>query len=120
MNLDVSESYAEQAKRFKFNFKKVASLEGDEFLQKIVFEDGTKDDIDGLFIAYDSASSVDFARKLGIITEGNSISVDRNQHTNIEGIFAAGDCTGGFKQISVAVGEGALAGRRIIEYVRSL
>jgi thioredoxin reductase (NADPH) len=120
MNPDISENYAEQAKRYKFNFKKVARLEGDEFLQKVVFEDGTSEDIDGLFIAYDSASSVDFARKLGIITEGNSISVDRNQHTNIEGIFAAGDCTGGFKQISVAVGEGALAGRRIIEYVRSL
>ena len=36
------------------------------------------------------------------------------------GVFAAGDCTGAFKQISTAVGQGAVAGRKIIEYVRSL
>jgi len=73
-----------------------------------------------LFIAYESPSSVDFARKLGIIVEGNAIVVDKNQQTNLEGLFAAGDCTGGFKQIATAVGQGALAGRKMIEYVRSL
>jgi thioredoxin reductase (NADPH) len=119
-NLDLSDSFKEEAKRFKFNYKEISRLEGDEFLQRIVFEDNTNEDIEGLFIAYDSASSVDFARKLGIITEGNSISVDRNQQTNISGVFAAGDCIGGLKQISTAVGEGALAGRKIIEYVRSI
>jgi len=35
-------------------------------------------------------------------------------------VFAAGDCTGGFKQIATAVGQGALAGKRIAEYVKSL
>jgi len=38
--------------------------------------------------------------------------VDKNQQTNLEGLFAAGDCTGGFKQIATAVGQGALAGRK--------
>ncbi|HHW30761.1 MAG TPA: NAD(P)/FAD-dependent oxidoreductase [Clostridiaceae bacterium] len=119
-SLDISDSFREKVTRFKFNFNKIAKLEGNDFLRKIVFEDGTSEEIDGLFVAYDSASSIDFARKLGIMTEGNSISVDRNQQTNIPGIFAAGDCTGGLKQIATAVGEGALAARRIIEYVRSL
>ena len=73
-----------------------------------------------MFIAYESPSSVDFARKLGILVDENSIVVDRDQQTNIDGLFAAGDCTGGFKQISTTVGQGALAGRKIIEYVRSL
>jgi thioredoxin reductase (NADPH) len=40
--------------------------------------------------------------------------------TNVDGAFAAGDCTGGFKQVSVSVGQGAIAGRSVIEYVRSL
>ncbi len=38
--------------------------------------------------------------------------------TNAPGIFAAGDCTGGFLQIAVAVGEGAVAARSAIAYVK--
>ena len=34
------------------------------------------------------------------------------------GVFAAGDCTGGFLQISKAVGEGAVAARSAISYVK--
>ena len=50
--------------------------------------------------------------------ENNSIKVNNDQSTNIEGIFAAGDCTGGFKQIATAVAQGAIAAKSIIEYVR--
>jgi len=38
--------------------------------------------------------------------------------TNIEGVFAAGDCTGGFKQIVIAAGEGATAALYAIRYLR--
>jgi len=44
--------------------KTIYKIDGSEFLQKIFFKDGTSEDIDGLFIAYESPSSVDFARKL--------------------------------------------------------
>jgi thioredoxin reductase (NADPH) len=118
--LELSEQYTEALKRFKINTKAIYRIDGGDFLQKIFLKDGTSEDIDGLFIAYESPSSVDFARKLGIIVDENSIVVDINQQTNIDGLFAAGDCTGGFKQISTAVGQGALAGRKIIEYVKSL
>ncbi|HOM02833.1 MAG TPA: NAD(P)/FAD-dependent oxidoreductase [Acetivibrio sp.] len=118
--LQVSEKFEEAAKRFKINTKAIYKIDGSEFLQKIFFKDGTSEDIDGLFIAYESPSSVDFARKLGIIVEGNAVVVDKNQQTNLKGVFAAGDCTGGFKQIATAVGQGALAGKRIAEYVKSL
>jgi thioredoxin reductase (NADPH) len=118
--LELSEQYAETLKRFKVSTKEIYRIDGGEFLQKIFFKDGTSEDIDGLFIAYESPSSVDFARKLGIIVDNNSIVVDKNQQTNIDGLFAAGDCTGGFKQIATAVGQGALAGKKIIEYVKSL
>lgn len=118
--LEVSDQFKEDMRRFRVNTRKVTKIDGSEFLQKIFFEDGTSEDIDGIFVAYESASSADFARKLGVMTDGNSILVDRNQQTNLDGLFAAGDCTGIFKQISVAVGQGALAGRKMIEYVRSL
>lgn len=118
-NLQLTERSAEDSKKFKVNKKPISMLEGEEFLQKVYFEDGTSEEIDGLFVAYESASSIDFARKLGIIVENNAVVVDKNQQTNLEGLFAAGDCTGGFKQISTAVGEGALAGRKIIEYLKN-
>jgi thioredoxin reductase (NADPH) len=104
--------------QFNINKKKVVKVDGGDSLQKIYFDDGSSEDLDGLFIANDSASSVDFARSMGIITDGNSIVVDKFQKTNFDGIFAAGDCTGGFKQVSTAVGEGAMAAKKISEYIR--
>lgn len=120
MGLDITERYVDEIKRFKVNTGRINRLEGEEFLQKLCFEDGTCEELDGIFVAYDTASSLDFARKLGVVADESSIEVDKNQRTNLEGLFAAGDCTGGFKQISTAVGQGALAGRKIIEYIRSL
>ena len=43
---------------------------------------------------------------------------DHEQKTNVPGVFVAGDCVGRFMQISVAVGEGAKAGRAAIAYVK--
>ncbi len=118
--LEISEKYIDEAGGFTINQKPVSKIDGTEFLQRIFFEDGTSEEIDGLFIAYERASSADFARKLGILTDNDSVLVDKNMQTNLDGLYAAGDCTGGFKQIATAVGQGALAGRKIIEYVRSL
>lgn len=118
--LQLSEKYKDEAARYEINRKPITKIGGSDFLQRIFFEDGTSEEIDGLFVAYESASSLDFARKLGILTDNKSVLVDKDMQTNLDGLFAAGDCTGGFKQISTAVGQGALAGRKIIEYVRSL
>jgi thioredoxin reductase (NADPH) len=120
MNFEISREFFKDSEAFKLNKKPVAKIDGAEFLERLHFADGTSEELDGLFVAYESASSTDFAKKLGILTDGNSVIVDKNQQTNLEGIFAAGDCTGGFKQISTAVGQGALAGRKIIEYIRSM
>ena len=40
--------------------------------------------------------------------------------TNIKGIYACGDCTGGLLQIAKAVYEGAKAGMQVIQYVREI
>ncbi len=118
--LEISEGYKEAAARFKVVTKPVAKLDGGEFLQRIHFKDGTSDEIDGLFVAYGSASTLDFARTTGILADGSTIVVDKKQQTNLEGVFAAGDCTSALKQVSVSVGQGAIAGKAITEYVRSL
>ena len=38
--------------------------------------------------------------------------------TNVKGIYACGDCTGGLLQISKAVYEGTKAGMEVIQYIR--
>jgi thioredoxin reductase (NADPH) len=118
--MEISSKYDEDAERFRIDTRQISKLDGSEFLQRIHFTDGTSEEIDGLFVAYESASSIDFARKLGVLAQGNTVVVDAKQQTNLEGLFAAGDCASSFKQISVAVGQGALAGKAIAEYVKSL
>lgn len=118
MPLSVSENLKENLDKFKINTSKIKELQGQDRIEEIVFQDDSKESIQGLFIAYGSASSSSFALKMGIATEGKSIVVDEKMETNIPGLFAAGDCTGVFKQVSVAVGQGALASRQIIDYIR--
>ena len=100
--------------------KGIKELRGEETLSGVAFSDGEEYGAEGIFIALGDASSTDFASSLGIITEGNFIRVDRDMKTNAPGIFAAGDCTGGFLQIAVAVGEGAIAARSAIAYVKEM
>lgn len=118
--LEISEAYRDTVKQFKVNTKSVVKIDGGEFLQRIHFNDGTSEELDGLFVAYDSASTLDFARKMGILADGSTVVVDKKQQTNLEGVFAAGDCAAELKQVSVAVGQGAVAGKAMVEYVRSL
>lgn len=72
----------------------------------------------GVFIAIGVASSTDLAKKLGAVIDGNNITVDENMATNVPGLYACGDCTGGLLQISKAVYEGAKAGLSVIKYIR--
>lgn len=104
----------------KINSKKIVRFEGEDTLNSIIYEDESKEQVGGIFIAYGSASSADFARKIGILMNRNSIIVDKDQKTIVPGLFAAGDCTESLKQISVAVGQGAVAGQKIVEYIREL
>jgi thioredoxin reductase (NADPH) len=97
---------------------KITSLAGDNGLEKVVLESGEEIEAQGLFVAMGHASSNDFAQTLGLTRKGQFIETDCDQRTNIPGVFAAGDCVGRFLQISVAVGEGALAGRAAISHVK--
>ncbi|WKY46616.1 NAD(P)/FAD-dependent oxidoreductase [Eubacteriaceae bacterium ES3] len=104
----------------KINKRKISFLEGDVSLESVVFDDGTSLSLSGFFVALGVAGSADLAVKLGVATADRLVLTDENMATNIPGVFAAGDCTGGLLQISKAVYEGAKAGTEAIEYIRSL
>lgn len=53
----------------------------------------------------------------GLALGDGFISVDREQRTNLAGIFAAGDCTGRPWQIARAIGEGQVAALSAVDYL---
>ena len=97
---------------------KIVSLAGEPAMTGAVLEDGMTIPAEGLFVAMGQASALDFAKTLGVATRGAFIEADHEQKTNVPGVFAAGDCVGHFMQISVAVGEGAKAGRAAIAHIK--
>ncbi|MBU3181542.1 NAD(P)/FAD-dependent oxidoreductase [Clostridium psychrophilum] len=118
--LELTDNFKRHEQSFKINYKGIKRLEGNNFLEKIIFNDDKTEAVDGIFIAYESAATVDFANKLGLVTNGEFISVDAFQQTNVKGVFAAGGSTGDFMKINNAVAQGARAGKSVIEYVRNI
>lgn len=82
------------------------------------YEDGSEENFDGLFVALGSANATDLALKAGAAFDAGKLSIDENLQTTVPGLYAAGDCTGGILQVSVAVGEGAKAALAAIKYLR--
>ncbi len=80
--------------------------------------DGEVQEMNGLMIAEGSSGSLDFARSLGITIEDGVLSVDDDMFTGVPKVYAAGDCVGGARQISAAVGEGAKAALGLINELR--
>ncbi len=116
--LELSEESKAKLLKMKVIETPISELFGEEVLGGIILKDDSKVNLSGLFVAYGSASGATFALKMGIDMDGQSIKVNDHMATNIPGLFAAGDVIGGFKQVSVAVGQGAIAGRYMIEFVR--
>ena len=107
-----------EAAGFTVNTERLTRVEGDAKLAAISFADGSRLEVDGLFIALGTADSTDMARKLGAELNGRFIKINEDGATNIPGLFAAGDCTGGLKQVAKAVHEGAKAGLAALKFIR--
>ena len=77
--------------------------------------DGADIPCSGVFILRQAVAPTDLLPSLE--TENGVIKVDRHMATNVEGVFAAGDCTGGPLQVAKAVGEGHVAALSACEYL---
>ena len=104
--------------KLKVNNKKVREFRGADKIEEVEFEDNTKEKINGLFIAQGTASSLDFAKKIGARVENNNVIVNDQMETTAPNVYSCGDCTGGVLQISKAVYEGTKAGLAIINKLR--
>ena len=107
-----------RADNVNIDTKEINKFHGENKLEHIEFKDGSKLNIDGVFIAQGVAGSSDFAKKLGALTKNDKIIVNENMETTIKGLYACGDCTGGLLQISKAVYEGTIAGLQAVQYIK--
>ncbi|NDV26271.1 FAD-dependent oxidoreductase [Desulfovibrio sp. JC010] len=79
---------------------------------RIVKKDGTEiiHDTDVVFVAIGHTANTELAEKLGCeLRDDGFIKVDPTQRTSVERVYAAGDVTGGVRQIITATGQGAAA-----------
>lgn len=101
------------------------ALKGDNTLKSIEYENRLngeiiKEDIDGCFIQIGLVPNTEWINNVEKNKFGE-ILVDRFGATNIEGVYAAGDCTDvAFKQIVIAQGSGATASLGAYNYLMRL
>jgi thioredoxin reductase (NADPH) len=119
LKLNAAESLV---KRFKekdntqiLSHHQVEAIEGQQLVESIIVKDLTRNEstkltCNGVFIAVGYVPLTEIVGKAGVEVDHRGwIRVNREQSTNIDGVFAAGDCTGRGMQVATAVGEGTMA-----------
>jgi len=104
---------------------KLKSIIGGEIVTsvKIVHFNGDEEEIpvDGIFPSLGGVPMTNLVKKAGILVDKRGcLKVDRRQAANVEGVYAAGDCTCGGMQIVNAAGEGAMAAMQAFRYVKKI
>lgn len=93
----------------------VTEILGEKRVSGIRCRDGSEIEVDGVFFLKQSVSPAVLLR--GLETDEGHVLVNRKMETNIEGCFAAGDCTGAPYQITKAMGEGNIAVHSAFKYL---
>jgi thioredoxin reductase (NADPH) len=82
-------------------------------VEKLLLEDDSTLDVEGVFIELGAKGAMELATNLGVQLDMETFSyIDTNkrQETNLAGVYAAGDIAGPPLQMAKAVGEGCVAG----------
>jgi thioredoxin reductase (NADPH) len=91
----------------------IKEIKGSKKVEKVILQDDSEMKLDGVFIEIGSIPVAGLSKSLGVeLDENGCIKVNLKQETNIKGIYAAGDITGGsnnLRQIITACAEGAVA-----------
>jgi alkyl hydroperoxide reductase subunit F len=100
----------------------VVEVKGDDFARSVMVQDPdgkiSAIEADGTFIEMALIPNSQMIADMVDLDDQGRIIVDCANHTNVPGIFAAGDVTSGFaEQVLIAVGEGAKASLSAYEYL---
>ncbi len=101
-------------KRIEIVGAKPAAIVGNEFVEGLELKDGKTIKVEGIFVL--GGETAPDRLVPGLEISNNHIGVNRNQETNLPGVFAAGDCTGPPYQVAKSVGEGQVAGLNASKY----
>lgn len=95
----------------------ITKINGIDHIENIELNNSENISIDGLFIAIGKIPSIDFIEDLDLTDEGY-IKSNELCHTNIEGIFVAGDIRDKtLRQLVTATSDGAIAATEAIKYI---
>lgn len=100
-----------------FDRPKTCAITGGDRVEAVAC-DGETVSVDGVFLLRPTMAPTDLFP--GLAVENGYVTVDRRMATNLPGLFAAGDCTGGPLQVSKAAGEGLTAGQSAAVYAAAL
>ncbi len=99
----------------------VQEITGQGKVEEVLLKSGKKIKADGVFIELGSKGALELATQVGVMLDTERfkyINVNRQQETNIPGIYAAGDIVGPPYQMAKAVGEGCVAGMEAAMFAR--
>jgi thioredoxin reductase (NADPH) len=113
-------------KKIKIEWDTIAKeIKGDKTVKSVIlFNKKTKKEkevpVDGVFVAFGTVPTSELAKGLGVkINEAGFIDTDIYQKTNVDGVFAAGDCADTpSKKIVVAAGTGAVAAESAYNHIK--
>lgn len=94
--------------------KKPLEIKGKQLVNKIDFKEESLD-VDGVFIIRDNMSPKNLVP--GLEMEGDHIKTSIDMKTNIDGLFACGDCTGKPYSYIKSAGQGLTAALSAVEYI---
>jgi thioredoxin reductase (NADPH) len=103
----------------------IQEIKGDKQVRSVTLMDNktkqtTEMPIDAVFVQVGEAPNSQIAKASGVETDEHGyIKIDIRQHTNLSGVFAAGDITNHpVKQVGTAVGQGITAALEAYSYIK--
>ncbi len=101
--------------------RKVEEILGENAVQGLKLDDGTRIDVGGVFIELGAKGATTLAANLGVALDTETmkyIAANKKQETNLPGVYAAGDICGPPWQVAKAMGEGCVAGLEAAAYAK--
>ncbi|WP_180170061.1 NAD(P)/FAD-dependent oxidoreductase [Acinetobacter sp. YH12027] len=98
-------------RQIQIETRKISRIEG---LCEVIFDDGEKTVLDGLFVSTVTRLQADWIHHLGLEIDcneyGEAIKTSPAKETNVKGIYACGDVTRSGGSVALSVGDGAMTG----------
>ena len=121
-NISVSDELSNKLKNSDVNFLGqtwVSEILGDSAVTGLLLDNDQRIEVEGVFIELGAKGALQLATIIGVQLDSETfthIETNKNQETNITGVYAAGDITGHPYQVAKAVGEGCVAGMAAANY----